>query len=484
MPLVIALLLADADPEFISSCHAATGRHAAALAGQLHLLTGQGVYEELKKQLDDTQSPLRTAGSAFGILAAMGTSLRLSGNTRIHASDLPDQILPCHMQEAMAADMGHEPSAPLCRRLEQNPKVPKTLDRCGTITNPAGPVPPIASFPGSWTNASNAWWASCVPESCRSGCSQQRVKAVVMVESRCSPQLKGSCEPAQLCRVSPKDLAAVYEAGSGGWPLCVPHAFAAFRPAQAKVERKADTVKDIITGGETEPDIQAPVATACFLKREDFKQTRFHHVSLEADDDEVTLLLGASKISEKLTLPSWLQSMRVVVSRSNIFSARHWSAAEVVRSWPSDLQGNGGPLYRNWVEIVCTPRNAPDPLSLLLALPSTDIARRFHQVFSETPRPPKPLPPSRDSQRAAVTCELQLLAKVDVSQEMQVLNCGMSVCRSICEATGIQRNRVQVLNVSEGGGSLLGWAAVHWNGLQNALNAPSAPERHSRQLDV
>merc|ERR1711862_559103 len=117
-------------------------------------------------------------------------------------------------------------------------------------------------------------------------------------------------------------------------------------------------------------------------------------------------------------------------------------------------------------------------MTLLLALPNVDIARRFHQVFSTTPRPPKPGRPAPDGRRAAVTCELQMSAKIDLSQAGQAQNCATSMRRSICEATGIQRIRVQVLSVKESGGSILGWAALQWSGLQKAfMPGPPDPNR-------
>jgi len=281
--------------------------------------------------------------------------------------------------------------------------------------------------------------------------------------------MKETCEPSRLFGVFPSDVAGVYEAGSGGWPLCVPHAYVAFRPSSMSC-RGLDMAADQAAGG----DFQVPVAT---LTSPSFlKGTQFHRVSLEADDDEVSLLLSTAKTSDA-ELPPWLKSTRLVVPRGGVLSARHWTPGEVVHDWPTDLQISGGQLFHNWVEMTCTPRNSPESMSLLLALPTVDIARRFHEAYSSTPRPSRP-PPVKDGQRAALVCELQLLAQVDLSQEGQVTNTGMSMRRSICEAMGISRNRVKVLSVREGGGSILGWAAVQWSGLQKALEPPLNKDRY------
>lgn len=266
-------------------------------------------------------------------------------------------------------------------------------------------------------------------------------------------------------------MAAVYEVGSGGWPLCVPKAFVAFRSVGRAAEKGTGTA-----GG----DVQAPLVTAIMVKNSDLFDVQFHRISLEADYEEVTLLICSPNSPEATSLPSWLKSKRVVVPHTKVLCARHWTQADVTSSWPPHLQLNAGSLYHHWVELTCTPRDAPDPMSLLLALPNSDIARRLHEVYSATPRPPRP-EPAKDVKRAAITCELQMLAKVDLSKDGQAQNCAVSMRRSITESTGIQRNRVQVLSVREGGGSLMGWAAVQWSGLQKAfqpdLNLP-------RQLDV
>jgi len=483
MPLVVQLLLADADPELIGSCKAATGRHAAAMADKMHLLTAQGLYDDLKQQLDDKNSNLRTAGSAFGILAALGTSLNVLGSRTVTAADLPDQMILDSAEEVkespVTEDLDDVAMGPLCRKVELRPKLPTTVNGCQT---PApGPVPRISNFPGPWFSLPfGCWGSSCVPETCRGGCSQPRVNAVVLFESRCSPELKQTCQPSRLLGVWPGDVASVYEAGSGGWPLCVPHAYVAFNALETKAEAAAHNENAGRGAAALDADdvqYETTVATMQFLKKDDLSQAHFHHISFEADDDEVSLLLATSKTSDGTNLPPWLTSTRIVVPRGSVLGVKHWSPGEVIGCWPPELQVSGGSLYANWVEIACTPRNAPEPMSLLLALPSADIARRLHEAFSATPRPPRPAP-SQDGQRAALLCELQLLAKVDLSKDGQDKNCGMSMRRSICEALGIARNRVKVLSVKEGGGSLLGWASVQWSGLQKALQPQTRDDRY------
>jgi len=468
MPLVVQLLFADADAELVSSCKAATGRYAAGMANKMHLLTAQGIYEELQNQLDAKDSTLRSAGSAFGILAASGTSLRVCGNKVVTEADLPDKMILCsgpkwkeQSRESPIDDT--EPARPLCEKIALTQKVPVTVRGCRA--NPEGPVPRISNFPGEWYNIPHAWWTSYAPDPCRSSCSVSRMKAVVICESRCSPSLQGTCEPARIMGVSHGDVASVYEAGSGGWPLCVPHAYAAFRPAQSKSMLGTETASGAAAG---------TVSGSAFQSKEESLQAQFHYVSLEADDDEMTLLLSVSSNSDGTDLPSWLKSTRIVVPRANVSSSKLWSTREVITCWPQDLESRGGPGYHNWVEISCTPRNAPAELSLILALPSKDIAYRFHDAYNNTPRPPRPQG-FRGGERGAIIVELQLLAKVDLSQDGQAQNCGMSMRRSICEAMGINRNRVQVLNVSDGGGSILGWAAVQWSGFQQSLQPKALP---------
>jgi len=136
--------------------------------------------------------------------------------------------------------------------------------------------------------------------------------------------------------------------------MCLPQAYAAFRPVgdgevDGNVDRNA---------------VQAPISKQAFLKN-DALDTRFHHVALEADDDEVTLLLSNSKMATTSDLPAWLTSTRVVIPRSGILSARHWSPNDVVSSWPVDASRTGGQLFPNWVELECTPRNSPSSVVLI-----------------------------------------------------------------------------------------------------------------------
>jgi len=494
MPLVVELLFADADPELIRSCKAATGRYATGMAHKMHLLYAEGLYEELQRQLDKTDSTLRSAGSAFGILAELGTSMRLLGKKEVTEADLPDMMALCATQDCDKPVMKDADLAkPLCEKVERSPKVLVTVRGCRATRE--GPVPKISNFPGEWYNIPFSWWTSFAPEPCRSLCSVSRMKAVVICESRCSPHLQSTCEPARLMGVSHGDVASVYEAGSGGWPLCVPQAYCAFRFVRKRVSPGPEGVTSSAESGETTSDAtlvpnSAPRETAfqTLESKDDVSQSPFHHVSVEADDDELTLLLATSNTSDVTDLCSWSKSSRIVVPRANVSSSRLWSNAEVISCWSSDLQISGGPGYHNWVEITCTPRNAPDPMSLMLALPSIDIAQRLHDAFHNTPRPPKlggTESGERNGKRGALICELQLLAKVELSQEGQVQNCSMSMRRSICEAMGISRDRVQVLSVKEGGGSIIGWAAVQWAGFQKALNPNISRGRpHPQYLDV
>jgi len=356
MPLVIQLLIADADDGLTQSCQAASGHYALAMETSLHLLSAQGVFDELGKQLNDPNSRLRNGTGCFGILAALGTSLRILENRVVRQSDLPDHI---------SLDSGNDPPSsaifdeslnpgPLCEKVELLSKVPTPVPTCGS-RKADGPVPPISSFPlGSWYGLPSTWLARCTPETCKSSCSKSRVKAVVICESHCSPELNQTCEPHRIFGVSSSDIAAVYEAGSGGWPMCLPQAYAAFRPVgdgevDGNVDRNA---------------VQAPISKQAFLKN-DALDTRFHHVALEADDDEVTLLLSNSKMATTSDLPAWLTSTRVVIPRSGILSARHWSPNDVVSSWPVDASRTGGQLFPNWVELECTPRNSPSSVVLI-----------------------------------------------------------------------------------------------------------------------
>jgi hypothetical protein len=217
---------------------------------------------------------------------------------------------------------------------------------------------------------------------------------------------------------------------------------------------------------------------------EDELNSQFHHVSLEADDDEVVLLLSNPNVPDTTRLPSWLTSTRVVVPRTEIVHVRRLNQADVASRWPVDLQKSFGPSFRNWVELECKPRSSKAPIALLLALPHADIARRFHEAFTCTPRPPRPLPVQEHGKRGALLCELQMLAKVEVSQEIQAYNCGMAMRRAICECVGIQRSRVQILSVREGGGSIVGWASAHLSGIQRSIqpselgeyDKPGAPD--------
>jgi hypothetical protein len=472
------MLFADADEELIRSCKAATGHYATAMANKMHLLTAQGLFDELATQLNDPKSMLRSAGSAFGILAGLGTSLRIVERRLVESSELIDNMALGSAYGETDNENRYESldSMPLSAKVEQQlqqSKTPMTLQSCGIHSKQ--PVPRISNFPGDWCRTPLSWWIACVPESCRSGCTKPRIKAAIFCESKCTPELQQRCEPTHLCAVSPAEVAACHEAGSGGWPLCVPQSFVAFRPSSSQRKQiDAKAYGQNTTQLDPKLDVQAPIFQQAFLQGEEGQsRPAFHPISLEADDEEVTLLILSSSITDHLSLPTWLNSTRVVIPRGSVSYSKQWSPGDVIDNWPKEWYRNGNQLFRNWVELECTPMNSQSPLSVLIALPHADLAQRFHEACRGTPRPPKPIYTREAiaSTREAVICELQLLASIDVFKESQAHNCGTSMRRSICEAMGIHRNRVQVLSVQEGGGSILGWAAAHLSGLQKAIQS-------------
>jgi len=454
------------------------------MAGKLHLLTGVGVFEELKIQIDNEKSVLRKS-SAFGILLGQGASLRELDRT----TAVPKE--PALSAALLETD--DEPRKPLgsVRSRDSGTDPPKFES---FASRRSGPVPPISNFPGAWSKLPFNFWAKCVPETCRTGCSRPRIQVVTLCDQHCSPQVQDFCAPSRALGVEPGDVAASYEAGSGGWPLCVPHAYASINLLDGGCSKSAEGYTAMGAAGERRIFSVGQEAPSNGTPQQ---SSRFHHAAVEADDEELAVVISgagpaAARLQGELDLPAWVRAGRLIVPRDNILNAKHLPTAEVSKRWPAEAPAAGAPFH-HWVEVTCMPRDSPEQVALLLALPNNDLARRFHEALVKTPRPPRPGSTARTERdqppqpRPAVHCELQVLAKVNLSEDAQdVERCKSAVHRVLYQALSIGPTQVQVVNASQGGGTLLGWAAVQLSGLQKALTpGASAPGAHEKfYLDV
>lgn len=239
MPVVVDLLLIDEDPS----------------AGDCgHLATAKGIYADLARQLQDSNSHLRRK-SAFGALIARGAS--------VHFLNEEQTILP--KAQAIASDATAPPTAAAVATCAEEydiytdaasgsawgatrePSAASTdsarqgrASRSGEAAHPISAlhpalhqVPPISHFPTvpskplasveNWWRSVLLydWWPSCTPEPCKAlpGVPADPCKIAVLESN-----LDQLCLPAASAQLE----AAMHEAGLGGFPLSLPNAYAAF----------------------------------------------------------------------------------------------------------------------------------------------------------------------------------------------------------------------------------------------------------------
>merc|ERR1719326_905240 len=146
------------------------------------------------------------------------------------------------------------------------------------------------------------------------------------------------------------------EAGLGGWPLSIPHAFAAFPAPENSVEG-AFAPASASTSALTSAALRS-AATACFRK-----------AAIEVDDDELTVILapqktkwGAGGLSTNERTPSTASTMappspqaspalpafaalsRLVYPLAEVRALRLWPKGDVSRCWPNGTNEDGASI--------------------------------------------------------------------------------------------------------------------------------------------
>lgn len=500
MPVVVELLFVDEEQR----------------AGEGHLPLAKGIYADLERQLQDSSSHVRRK-SAFGALVARGASVSfLADETQpradqpgvVEAPEIP--VVAVHSPPAVpsngeAVDAETTTTQASSIMLVDGATSTAAVDPGGEVLSealevwtqpdsrsappPGAPgggyalqVPPIMRFPktppsrkgasvvgGSWVASLFDWWPSCTPEPCKAlpGISADACKISVSESVADHP-----CLPLPARTAALEDQA--HEAGLGGWPLSIPHAFAAFPAAENSVEG-AFAPASASASALTSAALRS-AALACFRK-----------AAVEVDDEELTVILAPSKGQKwgaassrrtpstasttlpspsqqdaKALLPAFAAYSRLVYPLDQVKALRLWPKADVSRCWPNGVpeddissrtgislrSAEQGPISGHVAEVTGMPRGATEEFTTLLALPSAALAKRLLEAMQRRPRRPSACNTKSGDDLGAVRCELHM--SVDVNLEIGLnSNFAAVVRRGICEACHVGAERVRICGVRD-----------------------------------
>mmetsp|Transcript_15692 Transcript_15692/g.54698 ORF Transcript_15692/g.54698 Transcript_15692/m.54698 type:complete len:568 (+) Transcript_15692:141-1844(+) len=486
MPLVVEFLLLDEDAALLAD------------GVSQRVPTGQGIFAEIERQLSDQNSHLRRK-SAFGALVTRGAVVRAIGHEQVEGLHDVGIVRPvsretlglAFSERAGAAlpplgpDCGDD-DAPLNERVAAGGAgqgiavVPKIL---------AFPKPPSrpAGSPSSGFGVVRALFGllpSCTP-ACSTVPKQVVDTCTILVpESECMP-------------------ARAHEAGLGGWPLCVPHAFAAFPPQQQPADgaaalavapwgpregvgqaavlfrRVAVEVDDFDLTVVCSPHLGPPAASAsapgalgdadpAAVALAAFKESRVQPTASTRASTAINRSIsstpggGGGRDGDgagESWPPTWAQHNRLVLSREGICSFQVWPASSLGScTLPGKFCCNGSPPWSYLVEVTGTPIGAPHAMSILLALPSAALAARVAEALSRVRHrrvPPALAGAPRGSSapvakaRRAVRCELHINAKANLDAGINSVNCAAVVRRGISEACHVGADRVRICSVRD-----------------------------------
>jgi len=528
MPLVIDLLLLD------------EGRGVPPCEGGGRFTTGEGVFAEVERQLEDGNSHLRRK-SAFGALVARGSSIRFvrcerhercpaeaaaraaaivtpaadeaatplsaCGSTPSRhdagGSDVGEWSLGNDIPTPLS-DVGSSPQTPLSRVALAPATVPIPLIH--DFPRGAGPSSQSRVIGASFFGSLFGWWPSCAPPPCKPAAGQVADTCTIVFADQ--PEVLAHCLPlpARHAAAQEDTSTSQHEAGLGGWPLSVPHAFVAFpEPPSGGLS--------IPVGSRSGFPLTAGPGKGC----------TFSKAAVEVDDSELLVVVAPARAAPGLakssqaaavaTTPSTASTAdpsstplssapccpssftRLVFPRDQVGSLKLWPAAdgvtfcntlELARDAENTSRGikrgaNVGaePPWPHVVEISGRPQGSQQSVPMLIALPCSSLAARLHDALTRR-RLPQALRQSPSNVASgvasasasggqandaaggsgphgaellrAVRCELHISARLDISSSGQAGNCSAVVRRSICEACHIASERVRVCGLREGDG--------------------------------
>jgi len=504
MPLLVEFLLLDEDLSSVADGHCS------------RIPTSKGIFAEIERQLEDPNSHLRRK-SAFGALVTRGASVRALGHEQLEGLQDSGVVRP-----VCAETLGISSLATLARDASKScseaavgaetlsavdPRagefgeqgrsgesgyigiatVPKILDFPKPPSRPT--VMPSASL--GFMRSLFSWIPSCTPVPC-SGMPKQVVDSCTILIPE--PEALGPCAPLPMAGHASTAVAA-HEAGLGGWPLCIPHAYAAFPVPQVQSAN----------AGTGEADFIAPSASSS-ARGVVTAGAHFHRAAVELDDFELSVIFvpqrcqpvasvtgaqvvassahavagasgkpdscrpeptqstrastaaDASRSSETTDVwpPPWVQHNRLVLSREGISSFQVWPVTGNGRCAQAEklLFSDSSWPWPHLVEVTGIPRGAPQAISIVLALPSSALASRIVDALGRVRRKKSSrVTTGSGTARGATRCELHINAKLNLDMGINSVNCAAVVRRGISEACHVGADRVRICSVRDGAGS-------------------------------
>jgi len=425
--------------------------------------TAKGLYAELQRQLQEPNSHLKRK-SALGALIGRGASARFIGHESLPLSNERGHIL----YDATSAQAGvtiQDKFVQMDLTGDCSTDEPFSTSASSTSSSKHGRgitrVPRILDFPQSRSHTSMiplsgmdfvtslfSWMSPCAPASCKS-LEPSRIDTGTIVVA--PPEMHGTCVPMPSKMSAKEDSLGRFEAGLGGWPLCVSYALAAFQhPAQS---------------GSGSP------GTSGALQGAPAHGSRFRRAALEVDDVELAVILapaqgehscGSSGLAQTPSTASTMDSptpttvfagaaahSRVVFSREDITSVKQWPRLDAAFCASPQYQAavDADSPCSYVVEVSGTPRGASQPLTALLALPRSVLASRLHDALSRVDR--RVCRASAGGAREAVRCELEMNVNPALNSTGSEVNCAAVIRRGICEACHVGSERVWICRLRE-----------------------------------
>jgi len=441
-----------------------------ASAGTYHVSTAKGIYNELERQLLDQQSHLKRK-SALGALITRGATLRFichderrpsnknhSCDAAIHAPsgvlvEAPKPLLPNDAKEGVLAALEG-------RNGHRSAGVPRIAD---FPQSQGGKAQTQSNGSGFFSSLFN-WMPSCAPVHCSSLEPSKIHSSKIVVPP---PDVMAPCipVPASAAPRSESPKPSPFEAGLGGWPLCIPHAGVALPdPRRDDVSLESRTLGSMFSG----PDELEPLAPAVpQVQPPIWHGMCFHEAAIEVDDAELAIVLSPLR---RITTPSTVSTTdsqspllafpvssgaccsRLVFRREDISKIQQWPKVDATRKPGS---GDETPPFPHLLEFVGVARGTVQPAVVVLALPSAALVTRFKEGFKGR-RPQPPVAMDAKDTVGAVRCELEIDIAVELSVDGNSRNCSAVVQRGICEACHVASDRVQVCGLRNLGGSAPG----------------------------
>jgi len=315
------------------------------------------------------------------------------------------------------------------------------------------------------------WMPSCSPVHCNSlEPSKIHSNKIVVIP----PEVMGPCipVPASAMPRSESPNSSHFEAGLGGWPLCIPHVGIALPDPRLDDGTLECRGLGSLSPGTDELEPLAPTVPqgpvlhgACF-----------HRAAIEVDDAELAIILCPLRTAQgnnsscSLATPSMASTTdsqspllafpvssgagcsRLVFRREGISNIKQWPKLD---SYEKLGSGDETPPFPHLVEFTGIARGAGQPAVVVLALPSAALATRFQEGL--TGRRPQPCL-AMDARRTvgAVRCVLEIDITVQLGVDGSSTNCSAVVHRGICEACHVASDRVQVCGLRDLGGGANG----------------------------